>query len=169
MDAHSTTALNLTTNTTQQDPGDRTKVMMLYANQTENDILLQEELEEIAAKCPERFKVCVCVLDRGRNGMWLGPGWIVCVCICFLVCTCKHVCVCTWIKAEATPLPHTPHQTNEQLFYTLDRPPTKWKQGIGFITPEMVKEHCPPYSARSLYLVCGPPAMYVDVRLRTCA
>lgn len=63
------------------------------------------------------------------------------------------------------PLTTPHHTTKQQLFYTLDRPPTKWKQGIGFITPEMVKEHCPPYSARSLYLVCGPPAMYVGLHM----
>ncbi|KAM3571276.1 hypothetical protein VYU27_006688 [Nannochloropsis oceanica] len=84
-----------------KDTGDKTKVWLLYANQTENDMLLQEELDDIAQKHPDRF----------------------------------------------------------QLYNTLDRPPTKWKQGIGFITPEMVKDHQPPPSSSSFYLVCGPPPM----------
>lgn len=40
------------------------KVWLLYANQTENDILLQEELEEIAQHHPDRFKVG---LDEGSR------------------------------------------------------------------------------------------------------
>ncbi|TFJ88425.1 hypothetical protein NSK_000774 [Nannochloropsis salina CCMP1776] len=84
-----------------KDKGDKTKVWLLYANQTENDILLQEELEEIAQHHPDRFK----------------------------------------------------------LYYTLDRPPTKWKQGIGFVTADMIKNNLPPPSSSSFYLVCGPPAM----------
>ena len=43
------------------------QVWLLYANQTENDILLQEELDDIAQKHPDRFKV-------GREGGRGGGG-----------------------------------------------------------------------------------------------
>ncbi|XP_065183083.1 NADH-cytochrome b5 reductase 3-like [Sycon ciliatum] len=38
-----------------KDPEDQTEMFLLFANQTENDILLRDELEEISAKYPERF------------------------------------------------------------------------------------------------------------------
>ncbi|KAK0162896.1 hypothetical protein PV327_006628 [Microctonus hyperodae] len=37
-------------------PEDDTKISLLFANQTEKDILLRDELEDIAAKHPEQFK-----------------------------------------------------------------------------------------------------------------
>lgn len=36
---------------------DQTKLSLLYANQTENDILLREELDQLAARHPEQFQV----------------------------------------------------------------------------------------------------------------
>ncbi|XP_034944678.1 NADH-cytochrome b5 reductase 3 isoform X2 [Chelonus insularis] len=37
-------------------PDDHTKISLLYANQTEKDILLRNELEDVAKKHPEQFK-----------------------------------------------------------------------------------------------------------------
>ena len=42
---------------------DKTKVTLIFANQTEDDILLREELESYAKSYPNRFKV-VYALDR---------------------------------------------------------------------------------------------------------
>ncbi len=40
-----------------KDSEDSTTMSLLYANQTEADILLQKELDELAAAHPDRFKV----------------------------------------------------------------------------------------------------------------
>lgn len=38
-------------------PDDHTKLALLFANQTENDILLRDELESLAKNHPDRFKL----------------------------------------------------------------------------------------------------------------
>jgi len=40
-----------------KDSGDNSKIWLLFANQTEDDILLRDELEEIAAEQKDRFKL----------------------------------------------------------------------------------------------------------------
>jgi len=40
-----------------EDPSDNTQISLLYANNTENDILLRAELDTFARKCPEKFQV----------------------------------------------------------------------------------------------------------------
>ncbi|KAL1110476.1 hypothetical protein AAG570_008004 [Ranatra chinensis] len=39
------------------DPSDNTEMTLLFANQTEKDILLRDELEALAAKFPQQFKL----------------------------------------------------------------------------------------------------------------
>jgi len=51
-----------------RDPEDTTSMSLLFANQTEEDILLRKELEAIAEEFPDRFKVWY-TLDRP------GPDW----------------------------------------------------------------------------------------------
>jgi len=51
-------------------PEDPTKVSLLFANQTEQDILLREELIELSVKYSDRFKVWFTV-DRSP-----GPDWL---------------------------------------------------------------------------------------------
>jgi cytochrome-b5 reductase len=48
------------------DPADKTKVDLIFANVTKDDILLKKELDEIAAKSPENFQVHY-VLERLPN------------------------------------------------------------------------------------------------------
>lgn len=50
-----------------KDPNDNTKMALLFANQTEDDILLRDELEEVAAKFPLQFKLWYTV-DRPKEG-----------------------------------------------------------------------------------------------------
>ena len=45
-----------------QDEQDETRISLLYANQTEADILLREELDTLANNHPNRFQVSRCVL-----------------------------------------------------------------------------------------------------------
>lgn len=40
-----------------EDPDDKTQISLLYANNTEEDILLRTELYAFAQKCPEKFQV----------------------------------------------------------------------------------------------------------------
>lgn len=84
-----------------KDPEDQTNVWLIFANQTEEDILLRKELDEIAAEHPDNF----------------------------------------------------------HLWYTLDRPSEGWRQGSGFITADMIREHLPPPADDVIILACGPPPM----------
>ena len=54
-----------------RDKNDRTCLSLLFANQTEEDILLREELEEVQKEYPERFKLWYTV-DRPTEGIYLG-------------------------------------------------------------------------------------------------
>lgn len=40
-----------------KDPNDKTKLKLIFANQTEKDILVRKELEEVAEKYPEQFQL----------------------------------------------------------------------------------------------------------------
>lgn len=50
-----------------KDPTDETECALLFANQTEDDILVRKELEEVVAKHPDRFKLWY-TLDRPSDG-----------------------------------------------------------------------------------------------------
>ena len=50
-----------------KDPGDKMKLALLFANQSENDILLRDELEKVSEEHPDVFKVWYTV-DRPSEG-----------------------------------------------------------------------------------------------------
>lgn len=54
---------------------DKTKIRLLFANQTEQDILLRNELELLAAKYPEQFKLWY-TLDRPGEGWKYSSGFV---------------------------------------------------------------------------------------------
>lgn len=58
-----------------KDPQDKTKVSLLYANQTEKDILLRDELDQIVKDHPERIKVWYTV-DTSSEGWKYSTGFI---------------------------------------------------------------------------------------------
>ncbi|XP_074660898.1 NADH-cytochrome b5 reductase 3-like isoform X2 [Tubulanus polymorphus] len=58
-----------------KDPEDTTELALLFANQTEQDILLREELEEIASSHRKRFKLWYTV-DRAPEGWEYSEGFI---------------------------------------------------------------------------------------------
>merc|ERR1719230_38157 len=58
-----------------KDPSDNTQVSLLYANQTENDILVRDMLDDLAAKHPKRFKVWY-TLDRPPADWKYSTGFI---------------------------------------------------------------------------------------------
>lgn len=84
-----------------ENPNDRTKVHLIYANVTYEDILLKEELDKMAKNYPDRFKV----------------------------------------------------------YYVLNQPPEIWNGGVGFVSKEMIKAHCPAPAEDIKILRCGPPPM----------
>ncbi|GAA5842170.1 hypothetical protein JCM9279_002804 [Rhodotorula babjevae] len=53
------------------NPQDKTKATLIFANVTEEDILLRKEFEDLAARKPEQFQVHF-VLDKPPSG-WKGP------------------------------------------------------------------------------------------------
>uniref|UniRef100_A0A674D0U3 cytochrome-b5 reductase n=1 Tax=Salmo trutta TaxID=8032 RepID=A0A674D0U3_SALTR len=58
-----------------KDPSDSTTCSLLYANQTEKDILLRDELEEVQVRHPDRFKLWFTV-DRAPEGWEYSEGFI---------------------------------------------------------------------------------------------
>lgn len=45
--------------------------------------------------------------------------------------------------------------------------PSNWKGGVGFVTKDMIKEHCPPPSSNIMMLHCGPPPM-TEAMMKAC-
>lgn len=58
-----------------KDPEDKTKCYLLFANQTEKDILLRAELEAIAEEYPDQFSLWY-TLDRPTQGWEFGSGFV---------------------------------------------------------------------------------------------
>ncbi|XP_040184213.1 NADH-cytochrome b5 reductase 2 [Rana temporaria] len=58
-----------------QDPNDDTKCYLIFANQTEEDILLRAELEAAAKSHPDQFKLWY-TLDRTPQGWKYGSGFV---------------------------------------------------------------------------------------------
>jgi len=58
-----------------RDPSDKTEVSLLYANQTENDILVRDMLDDLAAKHPTQLKVWY-TLDRPPADWKYSEGFI---------------------------------------------------------------------------------------------
>lgn len=58
-----------------REPDDQTKLCLLYANQTEQDILLRESLDDLAVKHKERFK-CWYTIDKAKDDWRYSTGFI---------------------------------------------------------------------------------------------
>jgi len=58
-----------------KNPDDKTVMALLFANQTESDILLREELEEAASSNPDRLRLWFTV-DRPTEGWKYGSGFV---------------------------------------------------------------------------------------------
>ncbi|KAI8391668.1 uncharacterized protein BYT42DRAFT_557655 [Radiomyces spectabilis] len=48
---------------------------------------------------------------------------------------------------------------NFSVYYVLNNPPEGWTGGVGFVTADMIREHCPAPSNDMKLLLCGPPPM----------
>ncbi|XP_063800565.1 NADH-cytochrome b5 reductase 2 isoform X2 [Pseudophryne corroboree] len=58
-----------------KDPSDNTKCYLIFANQTEEDILLRAELDSVAKEHPDQFKLWY-TLDRPPQGWKYGVGFV---------------------------------------------------------------------------------------------
>ena len=58
-----------------KDPSDTTQISLLYANQTEDDILVRDMLESLQAKYPKQLKIHY-TLDRPPAGWKYSTGFI---------------------------------------------------------------------------------------------
>ncbi|ORY91105.1 hypothetical protein BCR43DRAFT_498512 [Syncephalastrum racemosum] len=83
-----------------KNPNDKTIVNLIFANVKEEDILLKEELDDLAAK-----------------------------------------------------------HSNFNVYYVLNEAPAGWTGGVGFVTADMIREHCPAPAKDIKVLLCGPPPM----------
>ncbi|KAI8820784.1 uncharacterized protein EV422DRAFT_496637 [Fimicolochytrium jonesii] len=54
-----------------RDPNDHTKISLIYANRSEDDIVLRQELELLATSRPDRLKV-VYTIDQPKTPTWTG-------------------------------------------------------------------------------------------------
>uniref|UniRef100_UPI00358EBD0D NADH-cytochrome b5 reductase 3-like isoform X2 n=1 Tax=Myxine glutinosa TaxID=7769 RepID=UPI00358EBD0D len=57
------------------DPGDKTKCSLIFANQTEQDILLRSELEDLASSHPDQFHLWL-TLDRPPEEWEYSKGFV---------------------------------------------------------------------------------------------
>lgn len=48
---------------------------------------------------------------------------------------------------------------NFTVYFTLDKAPSTWTQGVGYVTKKMIDEHLPKPSDDVVVLNCGPPLM----------
>ncbi|KAF2858933.1 ferredoxin reductase-like protein [Piedraia hortae CBS 480.64] len=56
---------------------------------------------------------------------------------------------------------------NFDVYYVLNNPPQGWKGGVGFVSPEMIKEKLPAPAKDVQILVCGPPPMVSAMKKAT--
>ncbi|KKY20116.1 putative nadh-cytochrome b5 reductase [Phaeomoniella chlamydospora] len=54
-----------------------------------------------------------------------------------------------------------------RVHYVLNNPPEAWTGGVGFVTGEMIKKHCPPPADDVKILLCGPPPMVSALKKAT--
>ncbi|CAG8892081.1 unnamed protein product [Penicillium egyptiacum] len=54
-----------------------------------------------------------------------------------------------------------------RVYYVLNNPPEGWTGGVGFVTPDMIKERLPAPAADVKILLCGPPPMVSAMKKAT--
>lgn len=54
-----------------------------------------------------------------------------------------------------------------RVYYVLNNPPEGWTSGVGFVTPDMIKERLPAPAPDVKVLLCGPPPMVSAMKKAT--
>ena len=60
------------------NPENKTKFTLVFSNATEKDILMKSELDGLAKKYPNTFKI-IYTVDKPETGSWTGPLPLSCV------------------------------------------------------------------------------------------
>lgn len=84
-----------------RDPRDETQLSLLFANVSQQDILLKDELDDLARAHPQQLYV----------------------------------------------------------HYVIDAPEQGWGGSTGYVTPELMRQHCPSPGPDTMLLFCGPRPM----------
>lgn len=50
-----------------------------------------------------------------------------------------------------------------KVHYVLEQPPKNWREDVGYITDEIIKQKLPPPGSDTLIMVCGPPPMMAAI------
>jgi len=53
------------------------------------------------------------------------------------------------------------------VYYVLNNPPEKWDGGVGFVTPDIIKERLPAPADDIKIMICGPPPMVSAMKKST--
>ncbi|ODQ81390.1 hypothetical protein BABINDRAFT_166070 [Babjeviella inositovora NRRL Y-12698] len=69
------------------------------------------------------------------------------------------------LRAELDKL--SAEHPNFTVYHVLNTPPEGWEGGVGFITPEILKEKLPKAAAETTLLLCGPPPMTSAIKRAT--
>ncbi|CAL5425617.1 unnamed protein product [Camellia sinensis] len=112
-----------------ENPNDKTNINLIYANVTYEDILLKEELANLACSFPNRFNVYY-VLNQ---------------------------IIVTIIGSETRK--RQGRQKWEMWPKKNIKPPEGWDGGVGFVSKEIIQANCPAPASDIQILRCGPPPM----------
>ncbi|KAJ8791774.1 hypothetical protein J1605_020496 [Eschrichtius robustus] len=123
-----------------KDPDDQTVCHLLFANQTEKDILLRPELEELRNEHSARFKLWYTV-DRAPEEPQTFP--------------CLR---CSQLDKEGRRSPLGLGLTRGQVSRA-SAGGEAWDYSQGFVNEEMIRDHLPPPEEEPLVLMCGPQPM----------
>jgi len=134
-----------------ENPADSTRLSLLYAARTPEDLLLFQEMN-VWAERDDRFQVRPSLFSSlpPSRPLYLPPS-------------CAPTSVTffpTTITIPSSLPPSLPSSfPPSQVPYTVDVPPSSWPYSSGFITAEMLRKHLPTPSPHLGVLICGPPPM----------
>lgn len=113
-----------------KDKDDSTEMRLLFANQTQNDILVRKELEDAQSQYPEQFKLWY-TLDTPPQGKYN--------CLNKILDNIGMYCII--------------------YTYLFNISLTDWTFSGGHVNEEMIRDHMFPPGDDVLVLMCGPPPM----------
>jgi cytochrome-b5 reductase len=66
------------------------------------------------------------------------------------------------LKAELDAMAAA-HKDQFKVHYVVEKPTDDWKESVGYVTADLIKQHLPPPSQDSIIFVCGPPGMMAAI------
>lgn len=152
-----------------RDPNDKTKVSLLYANQTPKDILARAELEKLKKDHGDRFELWYTV-DRVPDAPDAQPAqsqcwasWIALAIWCCLILAllCGWSYTLAWAVAAALS---GRCKSPKSIFMSLCVPThcvqaEEWQYSIGFVNEQLIRDHLFEPQEGRITVMCGPPVM----------